>query len=54
METYTVVLQKMYTLRLTVEGESEDEAIDTAISISDEIPFSDWYEDSFAEIDPNQ
>lgn len=54
METYTVVLQKMYTLRLTIEAEEEDEAVDMAISMSDEIPFSQWYEDSFAEIDPYQ
>lgn len=54
MQDYTVILQKMYTLRLTVEAESEDDAIDTAISVSDEIAFSDWHEDSFAEIDPHQ
>lgn len=54
METHTVILQKMYTLRLTVEAGSEDEAIDMAISMSDEIPFGNWVEDSFAEIDPYQ
>jgi hypothetical protein len=51
MEAYTVVLQKTYTLRLAVEAGDVDEALDIAVSVSDEIPFSDWDEDSSAGID---
>lgn len=49
-KVWQVAIQHLYTMHIEVEASDEDDAMASAYSLSEEIPFSEWESDVFTEI----